>query len=188
MIPRSWWLLAITTSLCAGAAIHSGNQTGGSKFSPYVDASGDITLPTGYRDKWTHMGTWVVPWKHAPGYGFHDVYASPGSVPYYKKNGKFPDGAVIIKEIREVESAGMTSGDAHWAGKMRTWFVMIKDDKNRFPTNKLWGHGWGWSSWLAGMTQTNLVDDYEIDCLTCHKPAEKTDWVYTSGYPTLRAK
>jgi len=38
----------------------------------------------------------------------------------------------------------MTTGDAHWASGPKVWFVMIKDEKGRYPGNPLWGDGWGW--------------------------------------------
>jgi hypothetical protein len=43
----------------------------------------------------------------------------------------------------------MTTGDAHWASGAKVWFILIKDDKNRFPDNPLWGDGWGWALFKA---------------------------------------
>lgn len=155
-------------------------------FSPFVDAKGAISRPADYRLKWAHLGSWVVPNEKAPGYGFHDVYTQADSVSAYRKNGKFPDGTVLIKEIRAVKSGAMTTGDVHWAGDVDVWFVMVKDGKGRFPGNANWGDGWGWALYKSGEPGKNVSTDYSKDCIGCHVPAKQTDWVYVQGYPTLR--
>jgi hypothetical protein len=67
------------------------------------------------------------------------LIASPGTAEYYRKNGKFPDGAVLVKEVFGTEHAQLTTGDSHWASGTKVWFVKIKDDRHRFPQNALWG-------------------------------------------------
>lgn len=168
------------------------NGSGGEDFSPYVDQHGDISRPTGFRQNWVHLGTWYVPdSKQAAGPGFHDVYASPGTVEAYKKTGKFPDGAVLVKDIRAIKSKPLTTGDAHWAGDTAVWFVMVKDTKGRFPDNSIWGEGWGWALFKADRPSVNVTHNWKQDeglsnCYGCHVPTRQTDWVYTEGYPTLR--
>ncbi len=159
----------------------------GAKFSDYVDDTGAITLPSGYREKWSHIGSWVVPDEKAPGHGFHDVYTQLGTVEAYKKTGKFPDGTVLVKEIRTIKSGPMTTGPkVEWAGDNSVWFVMIKDEKGRFPDNPNWGDGWGWALYRADAPSKNVSTDYKKDCIGCHAPANLTDWVYIQGYPELR--
>jgi len=34
----------------------------------YVDSKGNIARPTGFREKWTHLGTWFVKDAKGPGY------------------------------------------------------------------------------------------------------------------------
>lgn len=159
---------------------------GGGGFSPYVDKSGAISLPEGYRLSWAHLGSWVVPNKDAPGYGFHDVYTQPDSIKAYRKNGSFPDGTVLVKEIRGVKSEELSTGQASWAGDPAVWFVMIKDSKNRFKDHPNWGNGWGWALYKAEDPKKNVSTDFNADCIGCHIPAQKTDWVYVQGYPALR--
>jgi hypothetical protein len=65
---------------------------------------------------------------------------------------------------------------------------MIKDSKNRFASNSLWGDGWGWALFKPGNKTTNAATNYKIDCLGCHIPAKKNDWIYTEAYPTLITK
>ena len=164
----------------------SGEGDSGTSFSPYVDETGAINLPSGYRSTWAYLGSWVVPDGKAPGHGYHDVFTQPESVESYKKTGKFPDGTVLIKEIRKVKSDKLTTGDASYAGEIGQWFVMIKDGQGRFPESSNWGEGWGWALFYSKDPGKNVSTDYRKDCIGCHIPAKSTDWVYVQGYPTLR--
>jgi cytochrome c len=129
---------------------------------------------------------WIVPDKEADGHGFHDVYTQPETVVAYKKTGKFPDGAVLIKEISGVETDTLTTGKASWAGKPKVWFVLVKDAKGRFADNPNWGNGWGWALFKAEDPTKSASTGFRKDCLRCHTPAKETDWVYVKGYPALR--
>jgi cytochrome P460 len=155
-------------------------------FSPYVDEKGGISLPKDFRDNWTHLGAWASPDNTAKGF-FHDVFTQPGIVEGFKKNNnRFPDGAVLVKEVRSVKSASMTTGpNVLSADKEVLWFVMIKNDKNRFPNNPNWGDGWGWALFNAKDPSKNVSTDFKKDCIPCHVPARQTDWVYIQGYPSL---
>lgn len=155
-------------------------------FSTCVDKKGVISIPRDYRANWVHLGSWAVPARTDPGSGFHDVYTQRETVEYYKKNKKFPDGAVLVKEIREAIWGEMATGHVVYAGDTDTWFVMVKDDKKRFPGNPNWGDGWGWALFKASDPSKNASKDYKKDCIPCHEPAKDTDWVYITGYPTIR--
>jgi hypothetical protein len=71
------------------------------------------------------------------------------------------------------------------AENQKLWFVMVKDDKNRFPDNPKWGDGWGWALYYANDPSKDVSTDYKKDCLGCHVPAKLTDFVYVDGYPVL---
>ncbi|BCR05657.1 c-type cytochrome [Desulfuromonas versatilis] len=192
---RLWWggflvLVLMASGERAGAVDLKETMKGildaAAGFSPYVDAQGAISLPLGVRGEWVHLGSWVVPDEKAPGYGFHDVYTQPESVAAFRKNGVFPDGAVLVKEIRTVKTDDLTTGRASWAGEPAVWFVMVKDGKNRFAGNPLWGEGWGWALFKAEDPKKNVATSFQKDCMACHIPAKETDWVYLQGYPSLQ--
>lgn len=154
--------------------------------SPYVDEQGTIHLPTDYRRQWAHLGSWVVPQDGAPGQGFHDVYTQPDSVTAFRATGAFPDGTMLIKEIRAVEQGTKTTGEAMWAGSTKVWFVMVKDTTGRFTDHPNWSEGWGWALFKADDPSKNVSVSFAQDCKGCHVPAQKTDWVFVEGYPTLQ--
>jgi len=95
---------------------------------------------------------------------------------------------VLVKEVFATDHAQLTTGDAHWATNTKVWFVMIKDDKGRYPGNPLWGDGWGWALFKADAPDKQVATNYKKDCLGCHVPAQSTDWVYVQGYPVLKSK
>ncbi|MCU7918883.1 MAG: cytochrome P460 family protein [Candidatus Thiodiazotropha sp. (ex Epidulcina cf. delphinae)] len=88
--------------------------------------------------------------------GFHDVYTEVETVDAYRRTGQFPDGARLVK-----------------------------DTKDRFGNNPVWGDGWGWALFKTDQPKRNVATDYKSDCLGCHTPVKVRDWVYVEGYPTL---
>ena len=161
-----------------------------------VDKTGNIRKPNGYRDNYQILGTFTV-FNAIPMMGggpsekggeSHYTYASPGTAEYYRKTGKFPDGAVLVKEVFGTDHGTLTTGEGHWASGTKAWFVMIKDEKGRYPGNPLWGDGWGWALFKTDAPDKQIATDYKKDCLGCHVPAQATDWIYVQGYPVLAKK
>jgi hypothetical protein len=156
-------------------------------FSPYVDANGKISFPDGFRTSMVHLGSWFVPEGGAS--GFHDVYTEKASVEAYRRTGKFPDGATLVKELRASNSGSFTTGQgvSYATSELKQWFVMIKDTEGRFTDNPLWGEGWGWALFKPDDSSKNVASNFKADCLGCHVPAKDRDWIYTEAYPTLLA-
>ncbi len=156
-----------------------------SDFSPYVDGQGNISLPDDFRRDLVHLGSWYVPEGGAS--GFHDVYTEKETIDAYRETGKFPDGAILVKELRSSQAGTYSTGEgvSFATSGIKQWFVMIKDATDRFPDNSNWGEGWGWALFKADDTSKNASADYASDCLGCHVPAKANDWVYTEAYPTL---
>jgi Cytochrome P460 len=157
------------------------------KVEAVVDAQGNLHVPSSYRAAYEFLGTWAIAADKGGGSReLHSVYATPGTIAAFHTSGHFPDGTVLIKEVRETSTAPMTTGTVSHAETLKGWFVMVKDSKNSHPGNVLWGDGWGWSWFDAGNPTNTTSTNYRTDCLSCHVPAQATDWVYTSGYPTLK--
>ena len=178
-------LLVLTTAaLLAMTPKPAGSEKALEKtFGTYVDEKGTIAMPEDFRKDFSHLGSWFVPEGEAS--GFHDVYAQAEAVDHYRKNGSFPDGAVLVKELRAHDSKAMTTGVPAWANTiLKQWFVMVKDEKGRFKDNGSWGEGWGWALFQPGK-KGNVSKNFRTDCMGCHVPAKATDWIYVEGYPTL---
>jgi hypothetical protein len=182
--------VAVMFVLLAGLLVYSQKpapaKTAGFNGFELADKSGNIRKPAGFRDQYELLGAWTV--LDPRGNQMHITYASPGAAEYYRKNGKFADGMVMVKEIFKTDHAQLTTGDAHFATDTIQWFVMIKDEKHRFPNNPLWGNGWGWALFKADAPDKQVATDFKKDCIACHTPAQSTDWVYVKGYPVLKSQ
>ena len=118
---------------------------------PVADSNGNMHVPEDYLRTYRYLGTWAVLADEGQGAKeLHVVYASPGAVDAFQKTGRFPDGAVLVKEVFEAATEQMTTGTVGHAETLKGWFVMVKDSKGRYPGNSLWGDGWGWSWFDAG--------------------------------------
>jgi hypothetical protein len=181
-------ILFVIVGLVVLAGCQSVNSQSTGSFNGFelVDKTGNIRKPAGFRDRYQALGTYTV--LDPKGNEMHFTYASPGAAEYYRKNGRFADGTVLVKEIFGTDHAQMTTGDAHWAKEIKVWFVMIKDEKGRYPGNPLWGDGWGWALFKSDAPDKQVATGYQKDCIGCHIPAKTTDWVYVQGYPVLAAK
>jgi hypothetical protein len=152
-----------------------------------VDSAGNLHVPDAYRTSYELLGSWAVAADKDQGSKeLHVVWASPGSIATYRKNGDFPDGAVLVKEVFEAATGKMTTGTVSHAKNLKGWFVMMRDSSGRYAGNKLWGDGWGWSWFDADNPSKTTSTNYKTDCLGCHVPARVSDWVYVDGYPSLK--
>jgi hypothetical protein len=71
----------------------------------------DIQVPDDYRTSYQFLGSWSVAAEHGKGaQQIHAVYASPGAITAYQRDGHFPDGARLVKEVFEATTAEMTTG------------------------------------------------------------------------------
>ena len=171
-------------------------------YQTLVDSKGNITMPADYQRDWTYLGSYFV--KNAPAasmsateaaaspsFDTHTVYTQPESAAYYRENGKFPDGAVLIKDISGTATEVLTTGEARYADSTKVIFVMVKDNKGRFPDNQAWGEGWGWALFTPDSPKsqtTNWKGEGFNNCFGCHLPVKQQDWVYTQGYKSVLEK
>ncbi len=184
--------IAIVAILLIAAA--SAEVTLQSTYDSLVDKSGNISLPENFRRDWAFLGTWSIATEDvetssaASGHGaagLHNVYTQLATIDHFRETGRFPDGAVIVKELLKASTDSMTTGTVSRGTEVEGWFVMVKDTKGRFPSNPLWGDGWGWSLFYAANPESTVTTNYKTECIGCHIPARKDDWIYLSGYPVL---
>jgi hypothetical protein len=162
-------------------------SSSGLKAEAVADASGNLHVPDAYRTTYQSLGSWAVAADKGQGSKeLHVVYASPGTIAAYRKDGRFPDGAVLVKEVHEAATGQMTTGTVSRAETLKGWFVMVKDSNGRHAGNDLWGDGWGWSWFDATNPSKTTSTDYRLNCKSCHVPAQATDWIYVDGYPPLK--
>lgn len=151
-----------------------------------VDGTGKIHVPSDYRMIYQFLGSWAVAGEQGRGSNaIHTVYAAPGVVAGYQRDGRFPEGSVLVKEVFDAATEEMTTGTVSRSETLKGWFVMVRDSSNSHPDNKLWGDGWGWAWFDAGDSRNTTSTDYKVYCQSCHLPAKASDWIYVKGYPAL---
>ena len=183
--------LAITgmAGLLVIVAVHGQRDASASRTGAegVVDAMGNLRVPDAYRTTYQLLGSWAVAASQGQGSKeLHVVYASPGTITAYREDGRFPDGAVLVKEVFQAATGQMSTGTVSHAEALKGWFVMVKDRNGRYVGNKLWGDGWGWSWFDADNPSKTTSTDYKWNCRSCHVPAQASDWVYVGGYPPLK--
>jgi Cytochrome P460 len=114
------------------------------KAEAVADTNGNLHVPNAYRTTYDFLGTWAVAADHGQGsQELHVVYASPGTITAYRRDGHFPDGTVLVKEVHFAATGQMTTGTVSHADMLRGWFVMVKDSRGRYPGNNMAGGGGG---------------------------------------------
>jgi hypothetical protein len=177
--------LSMIGAVTAYGQIDTGSSYSGTT-AAVVDDKGNLRVPADYRTAYRMLGTWAVAADDGPGSKqLHVVYASPGTIAAYRRDGRFPDGTVLVKEVFKAATGKMTTGTVSSADALAGWFVMVKDNVGRYRGNKLWGDGWGWAWFDAKDAEKTTSTDYTKDCKGCHVPARASDWIYTRGYPPL---
>jgi hypothetical protein len=202
MIPAAVLALAALAAITLiGAAMGEPEKP----FAPNVNIeTGALRVPENYTE-WPTLGTWTHAHteekleKLGPGiHEYHVVYTQPETITYYRKHGRFPDGAVLVKELLDAKTMAMTTGPAvGHATTIKGWFVLVRDTKGRYKESSLWGDGWAWSLFNADDRTHTVSKNYKTDCIPCHTPARELaprnavdadKWIYSFGYPVLHQK
>lgn len=128
--------------------------------------------PEGYR-RWVHVKSVLIgPENPNPrNHGIHHIYANSLAMEGYS-TGKFPDGAVIVFDLLETQTANGVTKE----GARRFVDVMRKDSKRFEKTG-----GWGFEEY-NGSNQTDqaLSEEQKTACFTCHASQKQKDSVFSS--------
>ena len=183
MSRKLMWLAAAVVVLEAATA---GAQV---TKSPPVDAEQVLRVPSvDYRKDWVQLGTFSV-LAEKPQDGakeLHAVYTERKNVEAYLNDGKFPDGAVFVKDLWNAKTEALPTGTASFAGGLIGRFVMVKDAAGKLGSGARFGDGWGWAFFAGNETVKTVTGDYKIDCLNCHEPVRNQGLQFLQGYPLLR--
>ena len=180
-------IVAATIAVVGYGAMKGIAAADSSSAASVVDAGGNLRVPQDYRTTYQLLGSWAIAVDEGRGSKeVHTVLASPGSIEAYRKDGHFPDGTVLVKEVFKAATKELTTGTVSRADQLKGWFVMVRDSAGRRQGNALWGDGWGWSWFDAADPSKSKSANYMFECKSCHVPAQASDWVYVDGYPALK--
>ena len=154
-----------------------------------VEAEEVLRVPSvNYRKEWVQLGTFSV-LADKPQDGakeLHAVYTERKNLEAYLNDGKFPEGAVFVKDVWNAKTEELTTGTSSFAGKLAGRFVMVKDTAGKLGAGARFGDGWGWAFFAGNETVKTVTGNYKVDCLGCHEPARKQGLQFLQGYPLLR--
>ncbi|MFM9913612.1 MAG: cytochrome P460 family protein [Methylophilaceae bacterium] len=153
------------------------------------DKDGSLKRPNGYRE-WIFVGTPLTPNDMNDGKAafpeFHNVYIDPASWAYWKENGEFRDGTILVKELVSVGSKATFSGKGYFEGEYIGLEATVKDSK-RFPSAP---GNWAYFRFtIEGSKDLNIkaLAQAHNSCAACHQANAAQDFVFTQHYPVLRA-
>ncbi len=151
------------------------------------DSTGALTRPEGYRE-WMYVGTPVTPNDmndgNAPFPEFHNVYIDLLSWKAFKKDGKYPDGTTLVKELISVGSKRAPSGKGYFMGDFIGLEVAMKDSKRFKDEPGNWAYFSFGHKYPLAKTATMQP---AANCNACHEASAADDWVFTQYYPILPA-
>ena len=158
---------------------------------------GSLRLPAGYR-QWEHVGTRIKPDGRSVLDGSQiatpqvmDTYIAPAAFNSFKKDGIWPDGTQIIKEISLIKTGkdcdkntfvcSTSFGSGIFQASYIGMGVMVKDSK-RFPSAP---GNWGYFAFRSNgsMYQATATVRPQQQCASCHmRLASNTDYVFSSTH------
>ena len=152
-------------------------------------SNGQLERPAGYRE-WVYVGTPLTPNDMNNGKAafpeFHNVYIDPESWAYWKKQGKFRENTILIKELVGVGSKAAVSGQGYFMGNFVGLEATIKS-KKYFPDEP---GNWAYFSFSTPDLKTLKTTSKPFpsaSCNGCHETSAADDFVFTQYYPVLRA-
>jgi hypothetical protein len=155
----------------------------------YSISDGKLERPTGYRE-WVYVGTPVTPNDMNNGKAafpeFHNVYIDPKSWAYWKKNGSFRDGTILIKELVGVGSKAAVSGNGYFMGDFVGLEATIKSSKHFKDEPGNWAY-FSFSSKDHKTLTSEAAAFATASCNACHAASAADDFVFTQYYPILSA-
>jgi hypothetical protein len=139
------------------------------------ERSTEVPFPDGYRS-WQHVKSVVIGPEHksfaSEGGKIFQFYANPPAVDGYRA-GKFPNGAVIVREtLRTVAGEGESKGVLK-EGERSGLDVMIKDNRIYQETG-----GWGFETFDS--KNARLGEKERAQCYACHSRQSDRDLVFST--------
>lgn len=136
----------------------------------------EVPYPANYRN-WTHVKSMVIEpghALHAAFGGIHHLYANDKAMEGYR-NGRFPDGAVIVFDLLEANARD----NAVTEGARKVVGVMHRDSKMHAATG-----GWGYEG-FAGDSKTDRAVGANAGtaCFACHQARAQHEFVFSNYRP-----
>lgn len=169
----------MVAAVVAGAALSRSEPAfyGAARF----DAKGDLAFPADYRH-WTYLSSGLGMNYNAVANAvanptFDTIFADPASEAVFRKTGHWPEGAVLVAEIRGSSSKGSINLHGSYQSGAPIAVELHVHDSKRFKG--------GWGFYEVSAAQKTVLLPYSMDCYSCHQQHAAVDTTFVQFYPTL---
>jgi hypothetical protein len=148
------------------------------------DQSGRMVYPSRYRE-WVYLSSGFN-MSYTPKAGanaqqgalFDNVFVDPASYRAFQKSGKWPNGTVLILEIRNGETKGSINQGGHFQSGINHVEAHVKDE-SRFAG--------AWAFFGFNGEKNGALLPKSASCYSCHEQHGAVDTTFVQFYPTLQA-
>jgi len=176
-----WRLVLTATIALAGIATAATEQApAASAFAPSYTEDGKLRRPDNYRE-WIYLSTGLdMNYRERPtGMDhsmFDNVFAEPSAWRAFRETGTWPNGTVLVMEVRGASDKGSINKAGHFqTADLMGMEVHVRD--SRFPG--------GWAFFVFDNDDTASPLPQEASCYTCHRAHGAVDTTFVQFYPTL---
>ncbi len=153
------------------------------------NSSGELKFPAKYREwVWLGSGLGMTYGPAAPGPGvpkmFDNVFVNPEAYRAFLEKGVWPEGTVLVLEVRNSESQGSINQGGHYQTDLGAIEVEVKDSKH--PQGKWNFYDFRVSNGKPAVTAKAIGPN--SSCHQCHSKKGAVDNTFVQFYPTLYSK
>lgn len=177
--PTSLGLLAVAAAALAAAHARSAEPPAA---AATFDAEGRMLFPADYRE-WIFLSagrgmSYAPVAADQPAPPFDNVFVDPAAYRAFVEHGSWPDGTVLVLEIRGGTSHGsILQGGSFQTGDPLGVEVHVKD------TARFGGDGWAFFG-FGGKDPATMIPR-AASCYACHEANTAVDRTFVQFYPTL---
>lgn len=110
---------------------------------------------------------------------FDNVFVDPASYRSFLDKGTWPDGTVLVLEVR----GGTSHGSINQAGALQSGDPLAVEVHAR-DTARFGGDGWGFFGFGGGTASAAMIPR-AANCYACHEANTAVDRTFVQFYPTL---
>lgn len=168
------------TILAASALVLMGAGSQSADGPQYSD-EGRLRFPHNYRE-WVFLssglGMTYGPLASSADPRFDNVFVSPSAYRAFLDTGRWPDGTVMVLEVRAAQSKGSINRAGHFQGDVVGVETHVKDSR-RFPRQ------WAFFRFMGQSEISESAEAENSTCYRCHEPNGAVDTTFVQFYPTL---
>ena len=172
-------MLAIVGLLLGSGAPAISQEPKSSGSDPRYTADGHLLFPEHYRD-WVYLSSGFdmsySPSMQSDRHNFDNVFVNPVAYQGFVATGHWPDGTVMVLEVRAARQHGSINRSGNFQGEPQGIEMHLRDSV-RF------GDRWVFASF--DRSRTGKLIPQSADCYACHAAHAAVDTTFVQFYPTL---